>query len=528
MSGETVRLNREESRQFTPVRATRLSSVSRSASLRERAEALEEEASKLALLLEMSQALSSEMELDAVMGLIVDHTTRIMGCERSTVFLLDKARHELYLLVGQGLDVKELRFGAASGIAGYVVTHGVGLNIPDAYKDARFNPAIDKSTGYHTVSVVCMPLHDRRGEKLGVIQCLNKKGPHGKPGVFTTKDEVVLSAVASQAAVYLDNTALRHQMDVLFEAFVEAISRAIEDRDPCTSGHSRRVMLYSMNLARAVHASNAPPFDKVLYTRQRLRQLRYACLLHDVGKIGVREHILCKAGRLRPPEMEMVRQRLAALREKSRADCMARALAGAGHAEDLLRTDHARFCAEMDTALAVIERASGTYFLPDADFEALQAVAVRGWVTKEEFDQLSIRKGNLTAEEWEDMRSHVSKSWRMLSQIPWLPELRDVPEVAYTHHERYDGSGYPRSLKSDAIHLDGQIMAVADVYDALTATDRPYKRTIPHEKAQQILVDEAAQRHLLPELVKLFFSADCYKLTEGPGAKSGLLTATAV
>jgi len=531
MSSETQPVTLFEAHQFKPVPSVRISALARGTSLVERVEALEEEASKLALLLEMSQALSSDIELDGVMGVIVDYATRIMGCERSSVFLLDKESGELYSLVAQGLDVKELRFSAAAGIAGYVVRERVGLNIPDAYQDPRFNPNIDKATGYHTVSVLCMPLQDRRGETQGVIQCLNRKGAQGRPVPFHHKDEVVLAAVAAQAAMYLDNSALRRKMDVLFESFVEAISRAIEDRDPCTSGHTRRVTQYSINLARAVHDSQAPPFDQVTYTRARMRQLRYACLLHDVGKIGVREYILCKNGRLLPPELEVIRQRLGALREKSRADCLARALAEHLPPDQLLAQDHARACADLDAALAVIERSNGAYFLADTDFQAIQAAAARSWLTPSELRSLSIRKGNLTPEEWEDMKSHVTKSWRMLIQIPWPPELKDVPEIAYSHHERSDGSGYPRSLGSNTIHLDGQVMAVADMYDAMTANDRPYKKTIPHEKAQQILMDEVAQGRLSAALVKLFFSAGCYRMPEGtvlPTAKTSVLPAVKV
>ncbi|MGD0091980.1 MAG: HD domain-containing phosphohydrolase [Planctomycetota bacterium] len=538
MSRQTQQLHPTGTRRFKPTHQTRLTAVARTAPLKERVEALEEEASKLALLLEMSRSLSSDLELDEVMGLIVDHASRIMGCDRSSVLLLDKDKHELYALIAQGLDTQELRFSAGSGIAGYVIREGLGVNVPDAYKDEHFNQNIDKATGYRTVSVLCLPLQDRRGETLGVIECLNKKGPEDRPVPFTTKDEVVLGAVASQAAVYLVNSALRRRMDLLFESFVEAISRAIDDRDPCTSGHSRRVTQLSMNLAFAVHNCKVPPFEQITYTRARMRQLRYAGLLHDVGKIGVREHILSKAGRLSPPEMEAIRQRFVALQEKSRADCLARALAEHLPAAQVLDQGHARLCADLTAAQAVIERTCTTSFLPDNDLQVIEAAGARGWINPAEQHHLSVRKGNLTPEEWEDMKSHVTKSYRMLIQIPWPPELKDVPEVAYSHHERNDGSGYPRSLRSDAIHFDGRIMAIADMYDALVATDRPYKKSIPHDKARQILMDEAAHGRLPVELVQIFFSAECYKLPEQgaqagssfvlPAAGSGMLPATRV
>ncbi|HEY3320927.1 MAG TPA: HD domain-containing phosphohydrolase [Planctomycetota bacterium] len=498
------------SRYFKPVRGTRLSSLPVGATLQQRVLALEEEASKLSLLLEMSQFLSSEKELDAVMGSIVDHTTRIMNCERSSVLLMDQQKNELYALVAQGLDVKELRFSADAGIAGHVVKHGVGLNVPDAYKDERFNQAVDKATGFHTVSILCMPLHNRRGEALGVIQCLNKKDSSGQPVTFTPQDEIVLSAVAAQAAVYLDNAILRHKMDVLFEAFVEATARSIDERDPCTSGHSRRVMLYALNLARAVHETKLPPLAGVSYTRERLRQLRYAALLHDVGKIGVREHILCKAARLAPASLEVVRQRLVALRERSRADALTSTPANA----DTL-TEHASRCGELDAAMLLIEKVNAALFLPDPEADALKALLGKDWLTEDEFTHLSVRRGNLTDAEWIDMRSHVEKTYRILHRIPWPPELQAVAEIAYSHHEKRDGSGYPRKLKQDEIHLDGQILCIADIYDALTASDRPYKKAIPHDRTRQILIEEEAARgKIIPELVQLFFDAQCYNITQ--------------
>ena len=511
---EAVQARKSGSHLFLPLKGARLSSVSDSASLEERVHALEEEASKLALLLEMSQIISSEKDLDAVMGQIVEHTTRIMNCDRSSVFLLDQNKSELYSLIAQGLDVQELRLSINTGIAGHCAREGVGLNVPDAYLDSRFNPGFDKSTGYRTLSVLCTPLRDRQGEVLGVIQCLNKKGKEGGSHTFTDKDEIVLSAVASQAGVYLDNAALRRQMDLLFESFVDATSRSIDDRDPCTSGHSRRVMMYSLNLARAVHESKTAPFDRIVYTRERMRQLRYACLLHDVGKIGVREYILCKSEKLQPNCMQMIRYRFDSIREKMRGDCLARCLAEKTDPAVALAEKFEPACIELSLALKRIEAANLSSFMSDSDVAAIESFYNRGMLTADEFKNLIIRKGNLTEDEWVDMRSHVTKSFRMLIQIPWPSELKDLPEVAYTHHEKIDGSGYPRNLKGDEIHFDGQIMCVADIYDALTASDRPYKKAIPHERAQRILMEEeAAKNRILPQLVELFFHRKCFDLS---------------
>jgi HD-GYP domain-containing protein (c-di-GMP phosphodiesterase class II) len=518
--GET-RVHSKDSRHF---RIGRLVALPDGATLPDRVEALEEEANKLVLLLEMSQLYAGANELSALMGLVVQHTTKIMNCERSSVFLLDREKNELYALVAQGLDVKELRFSVNTGLAGFCAREGVAVNVPDAYADARFNPAFDKSTGFRTVSILCMPMIDQNGNTLGVIQCLNKKQGRSGVGTFTHRDELLLSAVSSQAAFYLENTALYRQMDKLFEAFVESMSRSIDDRDPCTSGHSKRVTMYSLNLARAVHESKTPPFDKIFYSRDRIRQLRYASLLHDIGKIGVREYILSKAQKLQPAHMELVRQRFATLREKARADCLQEAITRKLDPEALLAERYAPLCAELDQALITVDTANAANFLREEEIKPLEALLTRGWITPYELQNLAVRRGNLTDDEWVDMRSHVTKSYRILQQIPWPETLQDLSEIAYTHHEKRDGSGYPRKLKQDEIHFDGQIMCVADIFDALTASDRPYKKAIPFERAKKILMEEEAARgRMLPELVELFFSAKCYELDGRPIRESGVV-----
>ncbi len=505
---------RRVSRRYIPGKTGRLVDIRTDASIQERLKAYEEEAGKLALLLQMSTILASEKELDVLLTEIVGHTTSMMGCERSSVLLADHGTNELYALVAEGLDCKELRFSMDKGIAGYVARTGESLNIPDAYADARFNQAVDKATGFRTVSILCMPLLDRAGRTLGVIQCLNNKNPSGKIVPFDQSEEVFLSAVAGQASILLENSSLNRRMDKLFEAFVIATSRSIDDRDPCTSGHSRRVTAYSLNLARAVHECNVPPFDQHVYTRERMRQLRYACLLHDAGKIGVRENVLCKATKISVAALEAVRERFKYMREKSRADGLAKCLAEKLDPEKYLAEHHEPHLLKLSDALALIEAVNVATFTSPEQADKLRVLEALTWITPAECENLSVIRGNLTATEWEDMRSHVTKSYRMLLPIPWPEEMRDLPEVAYAHHEKYDGSGYPRRLKAGEIPFDGHIMCVADIYDALTASDRPYKKAIPHERAKKILMEEeAAKGKILPELVELFFAQKCYEIS---------------
>ncbi|MCX7805875.1 MAG: GAF domain-containing protein [Planctomycetota bacterium] len=473
---------------------------------KERREGIEEENRRLRLLMETSRLLATERNLDLLIGLIVERTTEILSADRSSVFLFDRERGELYSFVAQGLDSTEIRFPASSGLAGYVARTGQTLNIPDAYEDPRFNREIDRQTGYRTKSVLCMPMRNTRGEILGVIQALNRKGAGGAIVPFPKEDESFLENLANQAAIFVENARLYRELDGVFEAFVAAAARSIDDRDPCTSGHSRRVTAYALNLARAVHRCRTGPYAGIEYTRARLRRLRYAGMMHDFGKIGVREHILCKENKLSAPQMAAVRERFLRRREEILREAYAEAARRREPDPDAfaLREAGIRLKA-LEEGLALIEKLNAPGRVSDEQIEGLRALKSDGMLSDAEYENLSVRTGNLTPKEWEDMRSHVRKTYEILNEMPWPEELKDLPKVAAEHHEKLDGSGYPRGSKGEGISLDGRILAIADIYDALTATDRPYKRAIPHDKAREIIEEEAAAGRLDGALVKLFF-----------------------
>ncbi|MCZ7645150.1 MAG: GAF domain-containing protein [Planctomycetota bacterium] len=396
----------------------RLFVVPSGAPLQVRADAQEQEIEKLHLLLDTARELSGEISLDLLMKKIVERTSRIMDCERSSVFLLDAKTGELYTLIAQGLDAKEVRVPVSKGLAGFAARTGRKVNVPDAYADERFNPEVDRRTGYRTRTVLAMPLRDHKGEILGVIQCLNKLDFGGRNEPFNEVDERFLEALTGLLATFLESAKLYRQMDVLFASFVSAMSRSIDDRDPCTSGHSRRVTLYSLNLARAVHDCERAPFKDYRYTRERLRQLLYAGLLHDIGKIGVREYILCKADKLPVNGAEVIRARLERLGFERRVALLERALREQLDPAPLLKAECEPLEAEVRAALGLVEAKNRPGFVKDEELKALEALRDRNWLTPEEFRLLSVRKGNLTPEEWVDMRNHVVKSYEILLRIP--------------------------------------------------------------------------------------------------------------
>ncbi|MHC4202989.1 MAG: HD-GYP domain-containing protein, partial [Planctomycetota bacterium] len=212
---------------------------------------------------------------------------------------------------------------------------------------------------------------------------------------------------------------------------------------------------------------------------------RYASLLHDFGKIGVRESVLAKQNKLTDDRVELVAERL--------------------RRRELEREGGSEGADGLPGAIDLVRRANVPGFLSDEEVERLNALAERGVLTSEEAERLTIRRGNLTAEEWKDMRSHADRSVHILSEIPWPEEYARVPEIAHRHHEKLDGSGYPGGLSGEEVDTDARILGVADIYDALTAQDRPYKPAMPHEKARAILEEDAGAGRLDQELVRLFF-----------------------
>ncbi len=324
----------------------------------------------------------------------------------------------------------------------------------------------------------------------------------------------------------------------MFDALVLAAASAIEDRDPSTSGHSRRVTLMTIELARAVSEASEGRFKRVRFGRAELRALNYAGQLHDFGKIGVREAILTKSHKVEPQHFQTIKDRLLLRRgtlEKQAAQGQVQVLLGHPRAQALPLLDgiQARLdeeVAAIDADLQLLERANdpNATYLPHQQYEALQVLverlaglnyedetgAAQPLLSAEEKDALSIRRGSLTREEYQQVQDHARMSYNFLRQIPWTQELKQIPEIAHAHHEKLDGSGYPRGLRGEAISLKARMMTVADIYDALTASDRPYKKAMPPERALKILREEAARGLLDSDLVELFVAREIYKHAE--------------
>ncbi len=472
------------------------------------AAALQRRIAKLQSILEVAKALAAEHKLDALLDQIVAAAARVAEADRCSLFLLDRERGELWSKVAQGTG--EIRFPMTAGIAGAVATTGRSIDIPDAYADPRFNREVDAATGYRTRSILAVPMLDARGEVVGVLQALNRRD-----GAFTGEDEELLTALGGQAAVAVENAVLHEEIERLFEGFVRASVVAIEARDPTTAGHSERVAALTVGLARAVEASPPSPWRELRLRPEDLRQIRYAALLHDFGKVGVREHVLVKANKLHPGQLELVAARFDLIRATLENGALRARMAGRSAAEIEIRR------AELESFWELVVACNRPTVLPQGSFERLGELGRRTFVDPsgverpyllpEEVAWLSIPKGSLSEEERCEIESHVSHTFRFLSQIPWTRLLRRVPDIAHGHHEKLDGRGYPLGVGATAIPAETRMMTIADIYDALTASDRPYKRAVPAERALEILRAEARAGALDADLLGVFIEAGVWR-----------------
>jgi HD-GYP domain-containing protein (c-di-GMP phosphodiesterase class II) len=476
--------------------------------------ALERRLEKLQSILEVAKAMTAERNLERLLGLVVDEAAKVAEADRCTIFIADRERGQLWSKVAHGTS--EIRFPLGQGIAGAVAATGQPIRIDDAYADPRFNHNVDRESGYRTRNLLTVPMRNTRGEVVGVLQALNRRD-----GAFTAEDEELLGALAGPAASAVENAVLHEEIERLFEGFVHAAVVAIEQRDPTTAGHSGRVATLTTGLAWAVEKAPPPEWRGVAFDPAALQQLRYAALLHDFGKVGVREHVLVKADKLYPHELELVRARWDLARATLENARLRARLEGRPEAALAAQAQ------ELEALWEVVVAANRPTVLPAEVSARLRDAGARTFLdlrgderpllTPFELSCLSIPKGSLSDAERREIESHVTHTYRFLSQIPWTRALRRVPEIAYGHHEKLDGHGYPRGAPAQDIAVETRMMTISDIYDALTASDRPYKKALPAEKALDILHDEAKRGQVDAPLLGVFVEAGVWRTTVRAG-----------
>lgn len=496
-------------------------------------------------------ALSTERDRDALFDMILAKSRAITNADAGSLYLVEGdegAGKRLRFKISQN-DSMELNYEESvmpiskQSIAGYVAVTGETLNIPDVYeipadREFKFNRQFDESTGYRTASTLAIPMKNHVGEIIGVIQLINsKKEPvkltrvndHDVVRSFDENDEDLASSLASQAAVALENNMLIKSIERLFEGFVTAAVTAIESRDPTTSGHSFRVADLTVALAKIVDRSDMEKFRDIRFTHDEIKEIRYASLLHDFGKVGVRENVLVKAKKLYPMQLDLVRERYQHYRKAWEAEYYKSKLhmlenLGRDHYEtqapnmDLLYRNRIK---SLEDYWNFIVESNEPTVLAQGNFERLLRISAENdllppgiegsLLTPDEVQLLSIRKGSLNERERVEIESHVTHTFLFLSKIPWTSELKQVPRIAYGHHEKLNGVGYPNRLKAEDIPVQTRMMTISDIYDALTASDRPYKRAVPSEKALDIISSEVKSQQVDPDLFQLFVDAKIYR-----------------
>jgi HD-GYP domain-containing protein (c-di-GMP phosphodiesterase class II) len=517
-------------------------------------------AGEIAELTRVGVALSTERDLPTLLTLILEQARRLSAADAGSLYLVERGTGEAVLRfkLSQNATLPDLPFSEytvplnASSIAGAAAVTGETIVFDDAYAlgpDDRFqfNRSFDEKFGYRTKSMVTIPMRTHRDETVGVLQLINRKRDAAARLAraadvarevlpFDAHAVSLVSALASQAAVAIENGRLYEDIERLFEGFVMASVTAIESRDPTTSGHSSRVAVYTTGLAAAIDRVDSGPYGRLRFSREELRELRYASLLHDFGKVGVREQVLVKQKKLYPSDLAIIRHRFQFLLQ--RADLQyererAQYLWEHGRTnydEALQKLERARGEArdELQRFLDAIVRANEPTILPEGSFEELSEINERLFVdfdgtekpllSDDELRYLMINRGNLDERERREIESHVTHTYRFLDQIPWTRELKGIPLIAWGHHEKLDGTGYPRGVRAEDIPVQTRMMTISDIYDALTATDRPYKRAVPAERALDILHEEAKHGHVDAALLGAFVEA---KVFEAPHVAEG-------
>ena len=538
---------------------------------------------------QIGAALSAEHHLDSLLELILTKSRQITNADAGSLYLVESVpndteqsraagiHHKLPANAdaGSGLPAsqlvkqdeeeavhKQLRFKLAQNdsidlpfrestmeishqsIAGYVASTGESVNIEDAYhlSDVPYsiNRKFDEDSGYRTKSILAVPLRDQKDRIVGVLQLINAKrnGEAKLDSISAVKEQVVsfnarqqdiVASLGSQAAVAVENSRLYENIQRLFEGFVRASVSAIEARDPTTSGHSFRVANLTVALAEAVQRAESGPYANLRFTHEEMREIRYASLLHDFGKVGVREEVLVKAKKLYPAQLELVRQRFDFVKRSMQTEKLQQRLdyvlekGREGYMEQCGRFDHElrEQLQEVDRFFETVLKSDEPTVLPEGNFEKLLDIAARYYsdfageekplLTQDEVRLLSIRKGSLDENERLQIESHVVHTVNFLQQIPWTPEIRNIPEIARGHHEKLNGIGYPYKLSAPEIPVQTRMMTISDIFDALCAADRPYKRAVDLERALQILEFAVQDGELDAALFKLFLEAKVYE-----------------
>lgn len=417
-----------------------------------------------------------------------------------------------------------------SNVVSHCVLTEKTINISDVYHEDGFDFTgtrnFDKNTGYRTMSILTIPLKDHEKEIIGVLQLINARSPSGDTVIpFSTVNQQLAESLASQAAVALTQRRLITELQVLFESFIKMIASAIDDKSPYTGGHCRRIPVLTMMLAEAVHSSDHGVLKDFVITDKDRYELETAAWLHDCGKVVTPEYVMDKSTKL-----ETISDRVHLI--ASRIEIMIRdaeitflrdkiGLMSASQSFDLIERRYQKQCERYRNDLDFISKINiGGEFMSDDNIDRVSEIAQLTWVdqsgnhqpliTKDELTNLCIRKGTLNDDERAVINNHIVATIKMLESLPFPKNLQNVPEYAGGHHEKMDGTGYPKGLRKEEMSIQARIMAVADIFEALTASDRPYKPGKKLSECLKIMGFMKKENHIDPDIFDIFVKNKVY------------------
>ncbi|WP_296492957.1 HD family phosphohydrolase [Rhodoferax sp.] len=418
-------------------------------------------------------------------------------------------------------------------VAAYAAIHRVTVNIEDAYTDPNFDFSgtrkFDQNTGYRSRSFLTVPMCNQDGDVIGVLQLLNAMCPGSHEVVpFSKADQQLVESLASQAAIALNNRLLIQQLEDLFESFISMINLAIDEKSPYTGGHCQRVPTLTMMLAEAAAKNKAGPLASFSMTEADRYELKIAGLMHDCGKVTTPVHVVDKATKLHTlyDRIDLIDTRFEVLRRDAEIAALRQQLAlrpcvDAASENATLENLKVQLGALDDDRAFLRATNSGGEFMSDDAVARVQHIASHyqwrntkghqsNFLSADETENLSIRKGTLTRSERDTINHHIVATIKMLEKLPWPKHLQNVPEFAGGHHERMDGKGYPKGLTREEMSVQARIMGIADIFEALTASDRPYKPGMKLSQAISIMVRMKDEGHIDPDLFDIFINQGVY------------------
>ena len=514
-------------------------------------------------------ALSNERDTNRLLETIMVAAKRITNADAGTLYLLEPEQQALKFEIIR-TDSLGIAMGGTTGVpitfypislydaAGnpnhnMVVAHaalsGTTVNIPDAYMAEGFDFSgtknFDSKTGYRSTSLMAVPMRNHENELIGVLQLINAQDrDSGKIVSFSQQDQSLLESLASQAAIALTNHLLIQQMESLFESFISLINTAIDDKSAYTGGHCERVPALTMMLAEAVNRTKQGPLKDFVMTEKDRHELKIAGLLHDCGKITTPVHVVDKSTKLetifdrihlidtrfevlkRDAEIAMLRAQLnlsspCPLPQAGEGGAQRRERAEGEVLNANIQTEYEARIRQLDEDREFLRHCNiGSEKMDAAHQERINRIAAYVWhneegkqvnfLSAEEMENLTIRAGTLTDAERQIINHHIDITIKMLESLPWPRHLKKVPEYAGGHHERMDGKGYPKGLKREQMSVQARVMGIADIFEALTAKDRPYKRGKTLTESLNILGKFKENGHIDPDLFDVFVREKVY------------------